>query len=66
MITYFLCYNKTKPKQKPNLRRENTPYPKQTVIDLDDMTIDKTEIKFDNVEQEYLPGTGILHVYKNN
>ena len=63
MITYFLCYNKTKPKQKPNLRRENTPYPKQSVIDLDDRTIDQVDIT-SNIEQEYLPGTGILHVYK--
>ena len=63
MITYFFCNKKQNPKQKPNLRRENTPYPKQSVIDLDEGTIDQTEIKFDNIEQEYIPGIGILHIY---
>lgn len=60
MLTYFFC-NKTK---KPILARMNTPYPKkQSVIDVDSGTIDQVEIKFEN-EQEILPNTGILHIYK--
>jgi len=68
MITYLFC-SKSKPKSKPKnpkLKRENTPYPKQSIIDLDEGTIDQIEItsKFDEVVYEYLPGTGILHGYK--
>ena len=65
MLTYyFSCYKK--PKQKPKLNRENTPYPKQSVIDIDNGSIDQIQVtsKFDNIEHEYMPGTGILHVYK--
>ena len=65
MLTYYFCYKKSK--QKPNkLKRENTPYPKQSVIDIDNGSIDQIEItsNFDNIEHEYLPSTGILHVYK--
>jgi len=64
MLTYYFCYKKSK--QKPNkLKRENTPYP-QSVIDIDNGSIDQIEItsNFDNIEHEYLPSTGILHVYK--
>ena len=69
MLTYyFSCYKKPKqkPKLKPKLKRENTPYPKQSVIDIDNGSIDQIEItsNFDNIEHEYLHGTGILHVYK--
>ena len=57
MLTYyFSCYKNSK--QKPKLKRENTPYPKQSVIDIDNGS------KFDNIEHEYLPSTSILHVYK--
>jgi len=65
MLTYYFCYKKSK--QKPNkLKREKTPYPKQSVIDIDNGSIDQIEItsNFDNIEHEYLPSTGILHVYK--
>jgi len=63
MLTYYFCYKKSK--QKPNkLKRENTPYPKQSVIDIDNGSIDQVTSKFDNIEYEYLNSAGILHVYK--
>ena len=65
MLTYLFCSKKTK--KKPILARMNTPYPKkQSVIDVDSGTIDQVEIKFENVEQEILPGTGVLHIFKKN
>ena len=64
MITYFFCSKKNNDTKK-KLRRENTPYPKQSFIDIDSGTIDQVEIKFEN-EQEILPGTGVLHIFKKN
>jgi hypothetical protein len=59
LFVYLFCSKK----QKPKLRRENTPYPKQTIIDLDEETIEITS-KFNEVVYEYLPGTGVLRGYK--
>ena len=61
LLRLFSCFIKTN--TKPKLRRENTPYPKQSVINLDEETI---EIKsnYDEVVYEYLPNSSILHVYK--
>ena len=58
-FSFFIKTNNTKPK----LRRENTPYPKQSVINLDEGTI---EIKsnYDEVVYEYLPNSAVLHCYK--
>ena len=62
LLRFFSCFIKTN-NTKPKLRRENTPYPKQSFIDVDDGTI---EIKsnYDEVVYEYLPNSSILHVYK--
>ena len=62
LLKYFKCFIKTNG-SKPNLRRENTPYPKQSVIDVDDGTIEIIS-NFDNVEYEYLPNSAVLHGYK--
>ena len=59
MLKYFSCYN-----TKPKLKRNNTPYPRQSVIDLDEGTIE-IKSKYDNVIYEYIAYTGILHAYKN-
>ena len=60
-LKYFKCFVKTND-TKPNLRRENTPYPTQSVIDVDDGTIEISN--FENVEYEYLPNSAVLHGYK--
>ena len=62
LLRFFSCFIKTN-NTKPKLRRENTPYPKQSFINLDEGTI---EIKsnYDEVVYEYLPNSSILHVYK--
>ena len=62
MLKYFNCFCITNEK-KPKLKRENTPYPKQSVIDLDEGTI-SIETKNDSVVYEYLPYSAILHAYK--
>ena len=62
LLKYFSCFIKTND-TKPKLKRENTPYPKQSVIDVDDGTIEIIS-KFDNVDYEYLPNSSVLHVYK--
>ena len=62
LLKYFKCFIKTND-TKPNLRRENTPYPKQSVIDIDKGTIEIIS-NFDNVEYEYLPNSAVLHIYK--
>ena len=62
LLKYFKCFIKTNG-SKPNLRRENTPYPKQSVIDVDEGTIEIIT-KFDNIEYEYLPNSSVLHGYK--
>ena len=61
LLRFFSCFIKTN--TKPKLRRENTPYPKQSFIDVDEETI---EIKsnYDEVVYEYLPNSAVLHVYK--
>ena len=61
LLRFFSCFIKTN--TKPKLRRENTPYPKQSFIDIDEGTIDIIS-KFDNVDYEYLPNSAVLHVYK--
>ena len=62
LLRFFSCFIKTN-NTKPKLRRENTPYPKQSFIDVDDGTI---EIKsnYDEVVYEYLPNSAVLHIYK--
>ena len=60
MLKYFSCYRKTKPK----MIRRDTGYPRQSVIDIDNGTIE-IKSKYDNVIYEYIAHTGILHVYKN-
>ena len=63
LLKYFKCFIKTND-TKPNLRRENTPYPtKQSVINVDEGTIEIIS-NFDNVEYEYLPNSAVLHGYK--
>ena len=61
LLRIFKCFIKNN--KKPKLKRENTPYPKQSFIDVDDGTIEIIS-KFDNVEYEYLPNSAVLHVYK--
>ena len=63
-LKYFSCFVKTND-TKQKLRRENTPYPKQSVIDVDEGTI---EIKsnYDEVVYEYLPNSAVLHGYNKN
>jgi len=62
LLRFFKCFIKTN-NTKPKLRRENTPYPKQSFIDVDEGTIEIIS-KFDNVDYEYLPNSSVLHVYK--
>ena len=61
LLRIFSCFIKND--TKPKFKRENTPYPKQSVIDVDDGTIDIIS-NFDNVDYEYLPNSSVLHVYK--
>ena len=66
-IKIFLFINPKDQKNKPNnLARQNTLYLKQTIIDVDDGTIDEIEIKLDASEiiSEHLPNSAVLHVYK--
>ena len=62
LLRFFSCFIKTN-NTKPKLKRENTPYPKQSFIDVDEETI---EIKsnYDDVVYEYLPNSAVLHGYK--
>ena len=62
LLRFFSCFIKTN-NTKPKLRRENTPYPKQSFIDIDEGTIDIIS-NFDNVDYEYLPNSSVLHIYK--
>ena len=61
LLRIFKCFIKNN--KKPKLKRANTPYPKQSFIDVDDGTIEIIS-KFDNVGYEYLPNSAVLHVYK--
>ena len=61
LLRLFKCFIKND--KKPKLKRENTPYPKQSFIDVDEGTIEIIS-KFDNVGYEYLPNSAVLHVYK--
>ena len=61
LLRIFSCFIKND--TKPEFKRENTPYPKQSVIDVDDGTIEIIS-KFDNIGYEYLPNSAVLHVYK--
>ena len=61
LLRIFKCFIKNN--KKPKLKRENTPHPKQSFIDVDDGTIEIIS-KFDNVGYEYLPNSAVLHVYK--
>ena len=60
MLKYFSCYRKTKPK----MIRRDTGYHRQSVINLDDETIN-IESKYDSIVYEYLPYSAVLHAYKN-
>ena len=62
LLNFFKCFIKAN-NTKPKLKRENTPYPTQSVIDIDEGTI---EIKsnYDDVVYEYLPNSAVLHGYK--
>ena len=64
LLNFFKCFIKAND-TKPKLKRENTPYPKQSVIDIDEGTI---EIKsnYDDVVYEYLPNSAVLHGYNKN
>ena len=62
LLNFFKCFIKTN-NTKPKLKRENTPHPKQSFIDVDDGTIDIIS-NFDNVDYEYLPNSSVLHIYK--
>ena len=62
LLRYFKCFIKTNDK-KPKFRRENTPHSKQSVIDIDEGTIEIIS-KFDNVDYDYLPNSAVLHIYK--
>ena len=62
LLRFFKCFIKTND-TKPKLKRENTPHPKQSVIDVDEGTIEIIS-KFNNVEYEYLTNSAVLHVYK--
>ena len=59
MLKYFGFCNK-----KPKIVRQDTPYFKQSVINLDDETIE-IESKYDSVVYEYLAYSAVLHAYKN-
>ena len=60
MYKYFNCFSYRKPK----MIRRDTGYPRQSVIDIDNGTIE-IKSKYDNVIYEYIAYTGILHAYKN-
>ena len=64
LLNFFKCFIKAND-TKPKLRRQNTPYPTQSVIDVDEGTI---EIKsnYDEVVYEYLPNSAVLHGYNKN
>ena len=62
LLRFFKCFIKTND-TKPKFKRENTPHPKQSFIDIDEGSIDIIS-NFDNVEYEYLPNSAVLHVYK--
>ena len=62
LLKYFKCFIKTNDTKK-KLRRENTPYPTQSVIDVDKGTIEIIS-NFENVDYEYLPNSAVLHIYK--
>ena len=64
MISYFL--KQFKKSEKPKIKRQNTPHPKQSIINLENGTIEQKQIKSSNndVKYEYLPNTGILHMFK--
>ena len=61
LLRFFKCFIKND--TKPKFKRENTPYPKQSFIDVDEGSIDIVS-KFDNIDYEYLPNSAVLHVYK--
>ena len=62
MLKYFSCFSCYN--TKPKMIRQDTGYPKkQSVIDLDDGTIN-IESKYDSVVYEYLPYSAVLHAYK--
>ena len=61
LIRFFKCFIKND--TKPNFRRENTPHPKQSFIDVDEGSIEIIS-NFDNVEYEYLTNSAVLRGYK--
>ena len=65
LLKYFTCLMKSND-SKSKFKRENTPYPRQSVIDVDKGTIEQNEIKIDdnNVDYEYISNSSILHCYK--
>ena len=62
LLRFFKCFIKNSD-TKPKLKRENTPHPTQSVIDVDERTIEIIS-KFDDVGYEYLPNSAVLHGYK--
>ena len=65
LLKYFKCFIKPND-SKPKLKRETTPFPKQTFIDVDKWTIEQKEMKskFENVDYEYLPNSSVLHIFQ--
>ena len=66
LLKYLRCFTNEKD-SKPAFKRQNTHYHKQSIIDVDNGTIEQIEIQNDNsnVIYEYLPNSAILHIYKN-
>ena len=67
LFNFFKCFIKSD-NSRQKLKRENTPYPRMSVIDVDERTIDQVEIKsnYKKVDYEYLPYSSILHIYKKS
>ena len=63
-LKYFNCFIKSD-NSKEKLKRENTPYPRLSIIDLDEGTIAQKEIKsnFENVDYEFLPNSSVLQKF---
>lgn len=66
MFKFFLCFVK-KNEKKTNLKRQNTPHhPRQSIIDLDNETIERVKSNYTNVEYEYLTNSAVLHIFKKD
>ena len=64
MISYFL--KQFKKSEKTKMKHQNTPHPKQSIINLENGTIEQKPLKSNNndIEYEYLPNSAILHIFK--